>query len=102
MPLPLALSANTAKRRARDIHIEEGDVTGLEATIGGGVHGLRHFLSGHQQPDPGGIGVDLPAVRRCRQTEHRPCDFVDVGRTLRDGPVGAVNTSGRYWPGSKL
>ena len=90
---PLALSANTAKRRARDVHVEEGDVPRLETTIGGGVDALRHFLRGNQQPDPV-IGVHRPVVRRCREAKHRPCHLVDVGRALRDGCVGTVDTSG--------
>ena len=98
---PLTLGANTAKRRARDVHVEEGDVTGLEATIGGGVHALRHFLRGNQQPDPV-IGVHRPVVRRCRERSTVRVTSSMLAELCAMAALAPSTRADRRAPGSKL
>ena len=60
------LGANAGQRGARDVHIEDGNVSRLEAAVGHGMNVRRELLSCFEQPDAL-LRVKRPEIGACRQ-----------------------------------
>ena len=60
------LGPNSRQRSARDVHIQDGDVSGLVASIGDGMHVGGEFLCGSEQPNSL-LRVKRPEIGACRQ-----------------------------------
>ena len=90
---PSRSALTRANERAGDVHIENGDIAGLEAAIRGRIHGRCKLEGGVEQLDAL-IRVHSSVVRGRRQPEHRSRDLLGIRRSLRDGGVGPGDARG--------